>query len=129
MGTPGTGPFEGPAAADWVWRLESEGLTALEDALGPASTASPAELEDAEVLAACAVVAAMTSGSDRPLPAGVEAFLAARAGPPPPALQQLARSAVVRLLHEDATLLRDREQAGHADDYRALVADVQDRLG
>jgi len=111
MGAWGIGHFENDAAADWLFDLESEGLSALRAPLMRAAEPEVLEANEAsEALAAAVVVAAARDGLRSGLPDRAESWLAGHHQEVSPEDQELAARAVARVATDSA----GTHQAPHA---------------
>lgn len=129
MGAWGTGAFDNDDAADWVYQLDSDGIDAVDAALGDAFEADDlAQPLDTNAIAAAEVVAAALGRPAADLPASVAILVTGLGSRVTPELIDMARTVAVRVLaSSEIGELWDESDDGPA--WRASVEDLIRRLG
>lgn len=130
MGAWGSGYFENDDALDWISHLEeSEGTTALEDALSAIPLDDSEDVEAPEcsmAIAAAEVVAALSKRPSASLPKEIKKWLK---GKPVPneSLRKLARDAIDRIARS-SELQELWAESSDAEAWSASLRDLQRRL-
>ncbi len=133
MGSWGVGIYDNDDAADWAADVSDRGLVAVEAAIDAVLDADYVEAsEGACALAAADVVARLVSGRGEfsAYCEGVTTWVAANPGAPTSELAAKASNAVDRVGGDDSELAELwSENTAEVADWRATLADVQQRLG
>jgi hypothetical protein len=128
MGAWGTGAFDNDDAADWVYQLDSDGIDAVDAALGDAFEADDhTQPLDTNAIAAAEVVAAALGRPAADLPESVAILVTGLGSRVTPELIDQARAVTARVLaSSEIGELWDESDEGPA--WRAAVQDLIRRL-
>jgi hypothetical protein len=128
MGAWGTGALDNDDAADWVYQLDSDGIDAVDAALGDAFEADDlTQPLDTNAIAAAEVVAAALGRPAADLPESVAILVSGLGSRVTPELIDQARTVAARVLaSSEIGELWDESDEGPA--WRAAVEDLIRRL-
>ena len=134
MGTWGAGTFENDTACDWAEELEfADDLSRVADAIQRVLEAGGEYLDAddaAEALAACEVVARLRGNWGRrdAYTEGVDRWVEAHPGPPPPELVAEALAAIDRIATPPSELLELWEESEDSPEWHEALRDLRARV-